>query len=211
MKKKAKYRLIGDVHGKYDPYFHLCEKAEKVGMKTIQVGDLGFNYERVVDRLDSKIHRFLKGNHDNYDVNVPHQLGDYGLFDDRIFYVRGAFSIDWKERMLQNYGWWDKEELPRREWDKIIRTYMKYCPTYVISHTAPVVVAEKVGNPNALRAFGYDPDRFITKTSYLLQCLFEAHQPEMWFFGHFHVDKKIKIKDCLFVCLPELGYYDLEI
>jgi hypothetical protein len=39
-KKTAFFRIIGDVHGKYDKYAHVATQAEY----SLQVGDMGFDY-----------------------------------------------------------------------------------------------------------------------------------------------------------------------
>ena len=71
-------RIIGDVHGKYEPYHRLLRKTKF----TIQVGDFGFDYSTLTT-VDSKHHRILGGNHDNYDKieKCPHYLGDYGVYN----------------------------------------------------------------------------------------------------------------------------------
>ena len=75
----SKIRIIGDVHQYYDSYFSLAEECEY----SLQVGDMGFNYEPL-KQLDSNNHKFIGGNHDNYDTynSCSHVIeSDYGSKD----------------------------------------------------------------------------------------------------------------------------------
>ena len=73
-------RLIGDIHGKYDHYLNLVKDCQY----TLQVGDLGFDYEPIF-HLDPEKHRFIGGNHDNYtlkyrpDLDLSDVKGDSNL------------------------------------------------------------------------------------------------------------------------------------
>jgi Icc-related predicted phosphoesterase len=71
----------------------------------------------------------------------------------------------------------------------------------VFSHDAPQQAAENIfthKNPDA------------TNTSKLLQEMFEAHQPKVWVFGHWHASVDTKFGDTTFRCLDELGTMTLE-
>ena len=70
------FRIIGDVHGYWGRYHLLLRKAHF----TLQVGDFGRDYA-TLSTVDADRHKFLGGNHDNYDKveKWPHYLGDYGL------------------------------------------------------------------------------------------------------------------------------------
>jgi hypothetical protein len=47
-------------------------------------------------------------------------------------------------------------------------------------------------------------------TANLLQAMFEAHQPSVWFFGHHHVRLNEVHDGTRFQCLPELGSFDMQ-
>jgi hypothetical protein len=51
-----------------------------------------------------------------------------------------------------------------------------------------------------------------TRTSQALQSMLEIHQPDIWIFGHYHVAREFQTLkyETKFVCVPELGTYDLD-
>ena len=112
-------RIIGDVHGKIDKYFDIMQDANAKGLYTLQVGDLGFveDYVTILEHPEFDPHRnkcFL-GNHDAY--NYVEELGefclgDYGLVNlngVELFFVRGAFTIDGRRRIM-GVDWFPIEE-----------------------------------------------------------------------------------------------------
>jgi predicted phosphodiesterase len=218
----TKVRIIGDVHGFYDAYIPIAEEADY----SIQIGDMGFNYSPL-NTLDSKKHKFFGGNHDNYDIyfKSPHVLwgltktNNYGPSDHgglKFFFVRGAFSIDWKHRqktylMGGGKSYWEGEELYLEDMRGCLREYKKYKPEIVITHECPRSISSKVGNNSLLSNLGYDPKTFSTRTSELLQTMLDAHKPKLWIFGHYHVAFDENINGTNFVCLPELGYTDIYV
>jgi len=209
-------RIIGDVHGRHKDYIQVAKQAEY----SVQVGDLGFQYNLEEKHLDHTRHVFIGGNHDNYDIyhDTKHALGDYGeesLGDISFFFIRGGFSIDHLARK-QHYritgqkSWWEEEQLTLKQGDAALDAYIKAKPTIMLSHSCPQDVARIIGNPSVLKAFGYDPHKFRTNTQMLLQSCFEQHQPELWVFGHFHLDREVDLNGTKFICLPELKYLDIN-
>lgn len=217
----AKLRIIGDVHQFYDPYFSIAEESNY----SLQVGDMGFNYDPL-NRLASDCHKFIGGNHDNYDtyysckyaIDSEYGSKDYGPVSHgglRFFFVRGGFSIDWRTRtqmyLTRGYKWhWDQEELSMKDMYNCLELYKELQPDFVISHECPRSISNKVGNNKILQHFGYDPDNFSTRTSELLEAMFQFHQPEQWIFGHYHLDWCEEVNGTKFTCLNELGYMDIE-
>lgn len=214
-------RIIGDVHGKNDQYAELTKSCDY----SIQVGDMGFDY-RVLTTLgiDNEKHKFIAGNHDNYDkyYESAHTLNntkDFGLASHgglEFFFVRGGFSIDWRQRQqhfLRGGGksYWDNEELNIEEMEKALYEYRKVKPEVMITHECPRSISKYVGCNDILESFGYNPRTFSTKTSELLELMFQAHQPKRWYFGHYHNDWASTINGTTFICLNELGYIDLEV
>jgi hypothetical protein len=215
----AKLRIIGDVHGKYKDYIALTKECDY----SIQIGDMGFDYNHLKE-LDPDNHKFIAGNHDNMDmyplddhaVCNGHDYGITSVGGFKFFYVRGGFSIDWRMRQdhylrtgIQTY--WDNEELPIDEMHACFSYYKLLQPEFMITHECPRSISKYVGNNDILKSFGYDPRHFTTRTSELLEAMFQAHQPKMHFFGHYHVDFDEVINGTRFICLPELGYFDIEI
>lgn len=208
-------RIIGDVHGKYQEYLNLIKNVDL----SIQVGDLGFYYD-FLNEVDSNKHIVILGNHDNYDESKrfpKHLLSAYGWIEFnefKFFYVRGAFSIDWKlreqKRINQEWPrtWWQNEELSQAELNDALYWYEKHRPDFVITHEAPRSVIHNITDGRVLIKFGYDPLTFTTRTSDTLEKMFKIHQPKTWVFGHYHRSASFKVGNTNFQCLAELEYKD---
>jgi predicted phosphodiesterase len=187
---------------------------------------MGFDYSEL-RAINEDNHKFIGGNHDNYDkyyaspyvvqgaqLDKDFGTATHGGLD--FFFVRGGFSIDWKQRqrsflMGGAKTYWDNEELSIEEMEMALWQYQKMKPDVVITHECPRSISKHVGDNKILEMFGYNPDRFATKTSELLEMMFQYHQPKMHFFGHYHVPFNKIINGTRFICLPELGYFDMKI
>lgn len=214
-----KLRIIGDVHQCYDAYLPIADEADC----SIQVGDMGFDYKPLMT-LDPDKHRFFAGNHDNLDEATylirygfnARAFGGYSFHGFKFFYVSGGFSIDWKLRqdhyLRTGYkSYWDNEELPLKNMKAALDEYKITKPEIVLSHECPRSISKHVGDNEILRRFGYNPETFSTRTSELLEAMFQAHQPKRWIFGHYHKDWNGVINGTHFTCLGELSYEDIEI
>jgi hypothetical protein len=200
-------RLIGDVHGRIADYVALCREAEY----TVQVGDLGFrhHYEHVIRQLEPAYHRFVPGNHDDYDQLPPHSLGDFGVYtagEIEMFFVRGAFSIDKKFR-TPGLDWWPEEELSHEQLDAAMELYQQVRPRLMVTHDCPLSVSRRVGDPDLLRDFGFTKEP-RTRTQVALQTMLESHPPERWVFGHYHRTTTFEASGTQFSCLGELATLD---
>jgi hypothetical protein len=210
---KNRIRIIGDVHGKWRQYLKLLDTCTH----SIQIGDLGFAYD-VYNELDKTKHFAFRGNHDNYDVPLPIDLGEYGMRTVgslNFFFVRGAFSLDWQQRLQHEHEnhekcWWPQEELSMQELHKTVKAYEKAKPSIVITHDAPRNIGKLIGNPRFLRSFGYNPETFNTRTSEALEFMFKIWEPKYWYHGHFHHSHKTKLGKTTFVGLRELEYIDVD-
>jgi len=205
-------RVTGDIHGEIDKYInHTMESCF-----SIQVGDFStrkFDYQRFLIATDTSKHKFFGGNHDNYDVyhESTNSLGNFGareLGNILFYFIRGAFSIDYSHRVLDEYqtgrkSWWQKEELDLQEANAALKDYVESVPTFMLTHTCPTDVARIIGGSYVLKSFGYDPEKFTTRTQCLLQSCFEAHKPKIWVFGHFHNNKAFEHEGTLFICLND--------
>ncbi len=192
-------RIIGDVHAHKDRYLKLVKKDEY----SIQVGDMAFDYE-FLKSVSAQHHRFLGGNHDNYDKinDSPHYLGDYGIHTipgvGEIFFVRGAYSVDHMER-TEGVDWWREEELSYAAANMALRDYERIRPDFVITHTCPSSIVSQVVSSTWVKN---------TTTSTLLQEMLSIHQPVMWIFGHFHRSWTRRVERTKFICLDELECFD---
>ena len=210
----AHVRLIGDVHGEERCYLKLLDKARY----TIQVGDMHFDYSFLVEnKVDVTRHRFIGGNHDNYDTigACAHALGDYGVYEipefGQFFYMRGAWSIDHKGRkkMGVNKSWWEEEELTVEQGNDCLKLYEQIKPKLLITHAAPHDIVPFLTDPRFAANFGYDSGVIKTKTSQLLQAMTDVHRPKMHVFGHFHKNFDEVIDGTRYVCIKTLHHLDL--
>jgi len=227
-----KLRLIGDIHSKRGKYLSLIDGAEY----SLQVGDLdirGFDWMTEAG-VDPERHKFIGGNHDNYDVisTSPHSLGDFGVwsipnFGD-IFFVRGAWSIDQKRRTI-GIDWWADEELSRQKCEEAIELYAQVKPKILVSHACPTNVIQWIADPSVARNWGFEQSVIRTKTDEMLQAMLCHHLPRLHVFGHYHrafdgwIDGRSgmslasdmsDVRDMneytRYVCLPEFGILELD-
>lgn len=205
-----KYLLIGDCHGQVDYLDKMYQECDKVGLKSIQIGDMGFRetYQYLNKHVNPAVHKFIPGNHEYYDSLPRHSLGDFGFYDG-IFFVRGGFSIDHKRRIMGE-SWFPQEELSREERVRCLELYKKHKPAIVLSHEAPKSIVHNFTNPDFLLDWGYNPKTFTTKTQELLEEMFQFHQPKFWAFGHYHRAWQGEINGTLFRLLNILEPYMLD-
>jgi predicted phosphodiesterase len=197
------FTAIGDAHGQYDRYVKMARKRDC----TLQIGDLGFKYG-CLENLDSASHKIVAGNHDNYDkiVEYPHYLGDWGtcsLGGVDFFFLRGAYSIDRDQRTI-GIDWWSQEEISIEAFMEARKSYRELRPKIVVTHTCPESIAPAFLQPHKSHRV------HITRTGWMLDELFNIHQPDLWVFGHFHISRNITEGRTRFVCLNELETLDIE-
>lgn len=195
------FRLIGDVHGHHGLYVNLIKKADF----SVQLGDMGFDYSGLVENVDPDKHRFIPGNHDNYDHLPPHAFqADWGqvtMGHLDFFYIRGGFSID-KHRRIPYVSWWPQEEMEYASAQQMLETIAVLQPKIILSHDCPFVcMREGVLTNN----YKMNP----SFTTQVLSAVWELWKPELWVFGHHHNDWVKEIGGTKFVCLNELSSMDL--
>lgn len=219
-------RFIGDVHGNTRGYQTLVRNADKDGVATFQIGDMGMGFSASVPLDMGDQHRFIRGNHDDPALCRAHPAyaGDYG-FDEKynLFFLGGAFSIDWigRQKYMRQGGkpvWWADEELSLNELDAAFELYRKSAPRIVATHECPASVAEELLLPMILSSNTHQAEYFNAKlgcktsrTSVMLERMFEIHKPEWWVFGHYHVDWTREIRGAVFRCVAELTTTDIKI
>lgn len=191
--------IIGDVHGKYRRYHEIIREKDRHPY-SVQLGDFGFDYE-TLKNVSPKNHVFIGGNHDNYDrvTVIPNYLGDFGYMVNfngiNFFYYRGAYSIDRKYRTV-GIDWWEKEQLGIEDFMTARKMYQEIKPDIVLTHEAP----------EEITPFLLEPGSTIYQniTGWALNELFNAHQPKIWIFGHYHKSWQMKVNGTNFNCLNEL-------
>jgi len=195
--------FIGDIHGRFTYYLELIKNITHC--PTIQVGDFGLGFGRYNEPIKIEgNHWFIRGNHDNPDFcrRHPNYLGDYGYRKDLdVFFVSGAYSID-KACRIEGSTWWREEEITYREFQKkVIPLYLKIRPKIVVTHDAPISVLTEM----------FPIQNFANyRTNQALQVMFDGWQPDMWVFGHHHINKQVRMNGTLFVCLRELETFEYE-
>jgi hypothetical protein len=230
--------FIGDVHGKIKEYRNLI-RALPLDARTLQLGDMGIGFKGVYlfpkGCMANGWHRFIRGNHDSPERcrRHPLYLGEYGwLEEEKLFYLGGAWSID-REWRIENVSWWRDEELSYKELDAAYQLYVKVRPRIVATHEAPSKAAWTmldrclVGGPKGHAPCPTDQSVLVkgdeyayykaklgavnTRTSQVLQRMFEEHQPEHWLFGHYHLTTCFKIGKTEFQCLNELDTREINL
>lgn len=198
-------RFVGDVHSKIDEYYDLIRDIDY----SLQLGDVGFapQYARIQELgIDPARHRFVMGNHDDYDHIPPQALGDFGTYAvpslDPIFYVRGAWSIDKQYRTI-GIDWWEQEQLTWSRLEEAIDLFIQTKPLIMATHECPVSIAPYV--------LPTDATVVQTLTTTALQTMLDAWKPRWWFFAHYHRNWRQTIQGCEFICLDELSYLDFEV
>jgi len=209
----ANYRLIGDVHGKWDSYKNIIDYSPH---PTIQVGDFGVGFgplERADEPMGDYLepqgtrHRFIRGNHDNPAVckQFPQYIQD-GTVENNVMFVGGAWSIDrgWR---TPNWDWWEDEELSIEELHTVVDVYRTMKPEIMITHDCPQSFSTKWIVENGL---GMGPNAIPTRTGQALDAMLSLHTPKLWVFGHWHTNIDVEWNDTRFICLNELDWCDLN-
>lgn len=180
MMTTTKISFIGDVHAKFD---QIPEKFDG-----ICVGDYGIGFGQPRQNI-----KYIRGNHDSPELcYLDHNyLGDYGIYKGW-FFVSGAFSPDWKRRMVGR-DLWENEELSYQMLQDAIDMHSEFRPTKIFSHDAPVSL------------HGYS-----SRTTTALERMLKNYRPDVWVYGHHHKSIDEKIDGTRFVCLNELEIKEIE-
>jgi hypothetical protein len=194
--------FIGDVHGRF---VELNEQLVNDSGCYMLLGDVGLGFSKKLD--DSFPNKnnlyFVRGNHDNPETcrNTVGYLGDFGYIPEwSLFYISGAFSIDKAFRTIGK-DWWADEELSYNQFGQAIDLYREVKPKIVVSHDCPFIVYDKI----------YKVLKNRSSTSSALNCMFEEHNPELWFFGHHHQNLDLNLGSTRFIGLAELEKFCYEI
>jgi Icc-related predicted phosphoesterase len=190
-------RFIGDTHAKFGEYQYICDNVPE----SIQVGDFGAGFRSIPDMGPS--HRFIRGNHDNPEIcrNHPNWIPDITV-EKNMFFLGGGFSID-KASRTQGVDWWEDEELSTEEMYRAFDVYKETKPSIVVTHECPYSIAHTLFYEPRIKWLN------PSKTSQLLESMWDVWKPELWIFGHWHQSRDRIIDDTRFICLGELAYVDI--
>lgn len=210
-----KTRIVGDIHGQFHDYsiftLNNCERS-------IQVGDFGIGFagpywhDKVTSFQETNPgHRFIRGNHDNPEKckTMPGYIAD-GKIENDVMFIGGAWSIDQAWR-TESIDWWADEELTIQELNSLVDVYSIVRPRIMITHDAPTDVTFEMFVQTGLAIGGSNSKKIRTRTGQALQAMFEIHQPDFWFFGHWHHTMAYSVGKTCFVCLGELDYIDVDL
>lgn len=211
-------RIIGDVHGYKQELTALLRATPEHVTSTIQVGDMGVGFgqsdywhESLDDALKSANARFIRGNHDN--PAVCKTLSSYitdGRVEGHSMFIGGAWSIDWAWRTA-GVNWWSDEECSIEQFNQLLDVYSVVRPRVMFTHDCPTSAAIEMFQKRGLLLGGYGAKLERTRTASALQAMYEIHQPDFWWFGHWHHTTSMKLGNTRFHCLGELDYIDFDI
>ena len=201
--------ITGDTHGDYESFTERMSRYPLNRSDTVIVcGDFGFvwdtHYHRYsLAKLTVKQYTivFIDGNHEDHALlgtysceqwnggkvhriadNIFHLMrGQHFLIEGKSFFTMGgAYSAD-KAMRTEGVSWW-KEELPNKEEYETAEQTLKACRykvDYVLTHTVPKSVAERLGAV---------PDSHEAQLQEYLEGLYTKLDFKSWFAGHFHVN-----------------------
>jgi hypothetical protein len=212
-------RLIGDIHGQMAEY--KVYGINNFEGPTIQIGDFGVGFgqsdywhESVNNLHSDGTHRFIRGNHDN-PATCKEMVGwiKDGTVENDVMFIGGAWSIDnpdappgWYKR-TKDIDWWEDEECSDEQFDVFLDTYLSVKPRIMITHDCPHNIASHMFWDTGL----LKGPRYNTRTGDFLQKLFELHQPESWYFGHWHYTMAYQHGNTMFRCLGIYDHVDVEL
>jgi len=223
-------RLVGDIHGNFNEYKyyelgvgrprHVIDEAPP--SRSIQIGDFGIGFgqsdywvEQVNELHSTGEHRFIRGNHDNPSMCKKDMTGYIkdGTVEKDVMFIGGAWSIDnpnappgWYRRTV-GVDWWEDEQCSLEEFERFIDIYSTIKPRVMITHDCPHNIAgEMFWNSGFIKG-----QRYNSITADAFQTMFEIHQPDEWYFGHWHKTMSYKSGRTMFQCIGELEHIDVEL
>ena len=196
--------VIGDIHG----HVSILQKLwSKIDGPFIQIGDLGIGFPGDKgDKFEAfpRGGKFIRGNHDNpCDARMhPSYLGEYGVTEGEIFYVSGACSPDF-DRLHRNPGidWWEEEQLSYADLCRMLELYADTKPRVVVTHDAPFRFYGALLGGTTVRNSGWKGDPNSNRTAKAFDEMMDAHMPDFWYFGHWHMRWAMKHENTWFRCV----------
>lgn len=117
--------------------------------------------------------------------------GNIYTVENKLFLVvGGGYSVDYFQRLLNGWGYWQDEELTDKEFEKIIEMLKtrKTKKMIILSHMAPAEYSPAI----------YE-NHVIPRTEYRLQEIWNRYMEriESWWCGHYHIEccKRIKAQE----------------
>ncbi len=218
--------VCGDFHGALD--IRKITRREWSKAKTltkvdtlIQLGDFGLVWSKNPSDTDkywlewldqqSYTFAFVDGNHENFELLEEYPTEDwnggtvrrisenviwllrgevYTIEGNNYFALGGAASTD-KEFRRNRIEWWKEELWSYDEEDYIFQQAQNNHIDVVVSHTCPTSLIKHLCTYKE----GYDDP--VSKS---MEALLEHINPQMWHFGHFHVDTQLEVNGIKYFC-----------
>ena len=206
--------ITGDTHGSFERILKWTETTNLNKDKDFLfiLGDFGYIWDNKrtsfeKDNLDfisclPFTTLFIDGNHENHErlnsmrvVNFSggkaHKVYDsiyhlmrgqvYEIAGKRIFTFGGASSID-KHLRTEGISWWKEEEFNYHEANTAYENLNKvgWEVDYVLTHSAPFSIRDKLFESNK-----------PSSTERMLEAMLRNIKFKRWYFGHYHIDKKM--------------------
>ena len=178
-------------------------------MKNRLTTDLDMLYQQ------HNVNEAKEGNHDNPYMCKQDMVGyiSDGTVEGDVMFIGGAWSIDnpvappgWYRRTAE-IDWWFDEECSDEQFEQFYETYKQIKPRVMITHDCPASVSYKMFWGSGFIQGPVYPNR----TSEWFDRFFAAHQPDEWYFGHWHKTMAFKDGRTMFQCVGELDYIDVEL
>jgi hypothetical protein len=212
-------RLVGDIHGMFNEY--KAYSLDRFEGPHIQIGDFGIGFgqsdywhESVDAYMRASNGRFIRGNHDNPSVckTFNSWIPD-GLVENDVMFIGGAWSIDnpdappgWYKRTA-DVNWWADEECSDDKFEQMLDIYKAAKPRVMITHDCPA----KVSYPMFWGTGFIKGPVYPNRTGAWFDKFIDAHEPDEWYFGHWHKTMAYKHGRTIFQCIGELDYIDVEL
>ena len=212
--------ITGDKHGDYNDIFYFCYKYKTTRNDILIIlGDSGINYY-LDDRdyilknslLQLPITLFcIHGNHEErpnliksykkkkyfdsyvyYEEDYPNILfaidGEiYNINNKKTIVIGGAYSVDKEYRITNGYKWYSSEQ-PNNIIKNKVRNNLKNNNNeidIILSHTCPYKYL-----PYEAFLSNIDQSKVDNSTEFFLDEIEENNIYNIWYCGHFHIDKK---------------------
>ena len=216
--------ITDDTHGDvdYKKLLTLKEKNLSYSDYLIICGDAGICWSPQTFQYHLDLYNdigctiiFVDGNHENFtmldqcplveyqgalmhqiDKHIFHVLrGEIMTIDNKSFLcVGGAVSID-KMYRTPYVSWWPEEEITYHDIDNAL------CNLEKVNNKVDYVITHCCDTHTVIKAFGFRRDRCTDQLAFVDKVAIYKH----WFFGHYHLDRKInEKKTCLYQEIVEL-------
>lgn len=216
--------VAGDIHGSWGPLNTLISK--KNPELILQCGDFGWwpKFKKRASYIDrngfrvqawdpqgirpgNTIIRFCPGNHEDWDdlanrddfqllPNVYYMPRGslFTLPDNRVvLFMGGALSVD-KHMRTPWVDWFPQELVPYSEFYKLKEKNIEKIDI-VISHTCPLEFIPILQKVNRYRSEYRDCSQDV------LSAILQEYKPDLWYFGHFHVNINGRYNNTEWFCL----------